>query len=123
MVELIIIYLLTVILSFFGEMSNAFMIFKDVASAGYKMDIKKMNDISKQMKISSGKNSNIRFLIPIYNVLTSIMEKLSLLTSNISILKFTFMHLPIYFYIKTVQERAIEYCHRIFFIPAPNLTN
>ena len=39
------------------------------------------------------------FLIPIYNILTSIMEKLSLLTSNISILKFTFMHLPIYFYI------------------------
>lgn len=39
------------------------------------------------------------FLIPIYNILTSIMEKLSLLTSKISILKFTFMHLPIYFYI------------------------
>ena len=39
------------------------------------------------------------FLIPIYNILTSIMEKLSLLTSKISILKFTFTHLPIYFYI------------------------
>ena len=39
------------------------------------------------------------FLIPIYNVLTNIMEKLSLITSKIVLLKFTFMHLPIYFYI------------------------
>lgn len=68
MVELIIIYLLTVILSFFGEMSNSFMIFKDVASAGYKMDILKMSDITKEMKISSGKNSNLRLLVPIYNL-------------------------------------------------------
>lgn len=68
MIELIIIYILTIVLSFIGDMSNAFMIFKDIASAGYKMDIKKMNEITKQMEISSGKNSNLRLFIPIYNL-------------------------------------------------------
>lgn len=68
MIELIIIYILTIVLSFIGEMSNAFMMFKDIASAGYKMDIHKMNEIAKQMEISSGKNSTLRLFIPIYNL-------------------------------------------------------
>ena len=39
------------------------------------------------------------FLIPLYNILTNLMEKFSLLCTKVSILKFTFMHLQIYFYI------------------------
>ena len=39
------------------------------------------------------------FLIPLYNILTNLMEKFSLLCTKISILKFTFMHLPILIYL------------------------
>ena len=39
------------------------------------------------------------FLIPLYNILTNLMEKFSLLCTEVSILKFTFMHLPILIYL------------------------
>lgn len=104
MVELIIIYLLTVILSFFGEMSNAFMIFKDVASAGYKMDIKKMNDISKQMKISSGKNSNIRLLIPLYNLYKVLESRYKYIQQR----QFILSELNIYDVLEEMTESEIE---------------
>lgn len=39
------------------------------------------------------------FLIPLYNILTNLMEKFSLLCTKVSILKFTFMHLPILIYL------------------------
>lgn len=70
--EYIIIYILSVIISFFGEISNGFMLFKDVADAGYKINIEKMNDFLKQFN-SNNKNSMVRMLIPVYN-LYKVME-------------------------------------------------
>ena len=66
--ELIIIYLLTIILSFIGELSNSFLMFKDVASAGYKIDIKKLSEITKKLNSNNQNNSLIRILIPFYNL-------------------------------------------------------
>ena len=42
--------------------------FKDVASAGYKIDIKKLSEITKKLNPNNQNNSLIRVLIPFYNL-------------------------------------------------------
>lgn len=68
--ELIIIWLITIIASFIMEISQEMRIFKDVADAGYKMDIKRLSELSSQLNPNIKKANLISFLIPFYNILT-----------------------------------------------------
>jgi len=66
--EIVLVYLSTVIMSFIFELDNGFTMFKDVADAGYKIDIDRMTEFTNKIKNSKNTNSLLRILIPFYNV-------------------------------------------------------
>ena len=67
--NLLVFWLGTSISSFCVEMSNELRMFKDVADAGYKIDVKKMSELNKQINPDGLKVSLLTMLIPIYNII------------------------------------------------------
>ena len=54
--ELLVLWLGTSITSFCMEMANELRMFKDVADAGYKIDIRRLSDLSKQLNPNASKS-------------------------------------------------------------------
>lgn len=67
--ELLFFWLVTSGVSFSLEMANELRLFKDVADAGYKIDIKRISEIGKQLIPNATKITLLSLLIPIYNIL------------------------------------------------------
>lgn len=67
--EFLIIWLSTVAVSFGMEMANELRMFKDVADAGYKIDIRRLSDLSKQLNPNASKATLLSMLIPIFNIM------------------------------------------------------
>lgn len=65
--ELLIMWIGTVLASFGMELVNEMRMFKDAADNGYKIDIKKLAEFGEQMNPNGKKFSYIQFLIPILN--------------------------------------------------------
>lgn len=66
---LLILWLCTSITSFCLEMSNGLRMFKDVADAGYKIDIRRLSELSKQLNPNASKDALLLMLIPIFNIM------------------------------------------------------
>lgn len=67
--ELLALWLGTSITSFCIEMANELRMFKDVADAGYKIDIRRLSDLSKQLNPNASKATLLSMLIPIFNIM------------------------------------------------------
>ena len=67
--ELLVLWLGTSIVSFGMEMANELRMFKDVADAGYKIDIRRLSDLSKQLNPNASKATLLSMLIPIFNIM------------------------------------------------------
>lgn len=67
--ELLVLWLATCIASFGMELSNELQMFKDVADAGYKIDLNRLSEAQKQLNPNATNNSLISLMIPIYNLL------------------------------------------------------
>lgn len=67
--EFLIIWLSTVAVSFGMEIANELRMFKDVADAGYKIDIRRLSDLSKQLNPNASKATLLSMLIPIFNIM------------------------------------------------------
>ena len=67
--ELLLLWLSTSITSICMEIVNELRMFKDVADAGYKINIKRLSDLSKQLNPNAPKATLLSTLIPIFNII------------------------------------------------------
>ena len=67
--EFIFFWLSTSVTSFIMEISNELRVFKDAADAGYKIDIRKMTELSEKLNKNAIKVKHISMLIPIFNII------------------------------------------------------
>lgn len=67
--ELLVLWLGTTIASFCMEMSNELRMFKDVADAGYKIDIRRLSELSEQLNPNAQNVALLSMLIPIFNIM------------------------------------------------------
>lgn len=84
--ELVLIYLGTVIASFIIELDNGFQMFKDVADAGYKIDIDKMSEFMNKIRNSQKQESLLRIFVPIYNVLRAMQIRMQYIQQRFLVL-------------------------------------
>lgn len=70
--EYLALYLVTIIAGFVMKLTNEFRIFKDVADAGYKIDMKRVSELNKSLNLNP--NSHLEMFIPIFNIMR-VMEK------------------------------------------------
>lgn len=66
--ELFVIWIGTIITSFIMEIKNELRIFKDIADSGYKIDIKRLSEFSRQANPDASKVSLISLLMPVLNI-------------------------------------------------------
>lgn len=59
----------TSITSFFMEIANELKVFKDVADAGYKIDIKRLSELEQQLNPNAPKITFLSMIIPIFNII------------------------------------------------------
>ncbi len=59
----------TIIGSFGAELVNELRMFKDIADAGYKVDLQKMADFQKKLMPDANKVNLLSMLIPVYNIM------------------------------------------------------
>lgn len=59
----------TSVTSFCMEMANELRMFKDVADAGYKIDLRRMSELQKQLLPDAAKITFLSMLIPIFNIM------------------------------------------------------
>ncbi len=67
--EFLILWLGTSIASFGMETANELRMLKDVADAGYKVDVKRLSELGKQLNPNATKVTLLSMLIPIFNVI------------------------------------------------------
>lgn len=67
--EFLIFWLATSVASFFMELSNELRMYKDAADAGYKVDIKRLSELSKEINPNAAKGTVLSLLIPIFNIM------------------------------------------------------
>ena len=67
--DFLVLWLGTSVASFGMEIANELRIFKDVADAGYKVDIKRLSELGKQLNPNAKKITFLSGLIPIFNVM------------------------------------------------------
>lgn len=59
----------TSVLSLCLDLANGLRLFKDVADAGYKIDVRRMSEISKQLNPNGTKMTLLAYSIPFYNIM------------------------------------------------------
>lgn len=67
--EFLVLWLGTSVASFGMEIANELRMFKDAADAGYKVDIKRLSELGKQLNPNATKATLLSMLIPIFNVM------------------------------------------------------
>lgn len=67
--EFLVLWLGTSVASFGMEIANELRMFKDVADAGYKVDVKRLSELGKQLNPNATKATLLSMLIPIFNVM------------------------------------------------------
>lgn len=63
--------------SFCMEISRELRMFKDVADAGYKLDVEKLSSFIKEFNPDVNKNTILSMLIPIYNIMNAFQNDLN----------------------------------------------
>lgn len=67
--EFLVLWLGTSVVSFGMEIANELRMFKDAADAGYKVDVKRLSELGKQLNPNATKTTLLSMLIPIFNVM------------------------------------------------------
>lgn len=67
--EFIVLWIITVIASFGLEIKNELRLFKDVADAGYKIDIKRFSELGKMLNPNASSVTKLSMLIPMFNIM------------------------------------------------------
>lgn len=67
--EFLVLWLGTSVASFGMEIVNELRMFKDAADAGYKIDVKRLSELGKQLNPNATKATLLSMLIPIFNVM------------------------------------------------------
>lgn len=67
--EFLVLWLITIIISFYMQITNVFKIFKDAADAGYKFDINRMSDVDEQLNPNTSNVTLLSMLIPFFNIM------------------------------------------------------
>lgn len=67
--EFLVLWLGTSVASFGMEIANDLRMFKDAADAGYKVDVKRLSELGKQLNPNATKATLLSRLIPIFNVM------------------------------------------------------
>lgn len=67
--EFLVLWLGTSVASFGMEIANELRMFKDAADAGYKVDVKRLSELGKQLNPNASKAILLSMLIPIFNVM------------------------------------------------------
>lgn len=67
--EFLVLWLGTSIASFGMEFANELRMFKDVADAGYKIDVKRLSELGKQLNPDASKVTFLTMLIPVFNMM------------------------------------------------------
>ena len=73
--EILIFWLVTSITSVCIEVTNELRVFKDIANAGYKVDIKKLSKLKKQLNLNYSKTTILSMLVPIFNIAKVLKRK------------------------------------------------
>ena len=73
--EFLVLWLGTSVTSFGMEIANELRMFKDVADAGYKIDIKRLSELGKQLNPNATKTTLLSIVIPIYNII-KVLQKI-----------------------------------------------
>lgn len=84
--ELVLVYLGTIIASFVIELDNGFQMFKDVADAGYKIDIDKMSEFTNKLRNNKKQESLLRIFVPIYNILRAMQIRMQYIQQRFIVL-------------------------------------
>lgn len=66
---------ITVIISIIFEFKNEFKMFKDIADAGYKINIDRLDELQKQLSPNATNNLLMSLLIPFYNIASVMMRR------------------------------------------------
>jgi len=66
--ELMILWIITIVLSFIFDIKNRFRIFKDVADEGYKININRMSELNKDINPDQTKITYLSLLVPFINL-------------------------------------------------------
>lgn len=69
MMEFLVLWLGTSVASFGMEIASELRMFKDVADAGYKVDVKRLSELGKQLNPNATKATLLSMLIPIFNIM------------------------------------------------------
>lgn len=69
MTEFLILWLGSIISSFCMEIANELRMFEDVADAGYKIDIKRLSELGKQLNPNASKATFLSMLVPMVNIM------------------------------------------------------
>lgn len=98
--ELLIMWIVTIIASVSMEVANELRMFKDAADNGYKIDIKAISDFAKQVNPNASKATMMSLLVPVVNILgvlqrtmmynnarSTILDQLSVIDSLIKMTK------------------------------------
>ena len=67
--EFLIIWLSTVAVSFGMEIANELRMFKDVADAGYRVDVNRLSELGKQLNPNSVNITLLSLLMPVVNIM------------------------------------------------------
>lgn len=67
--KIVVLWISTVAASFCIELTNELRMFKDVADAGYKINIDRLSDLSKKLNPDASKITLLSMLIPIFNIM------------------------------------------------------
>ena len=67
--KILFLWISTVAASFCIELTNELRMFKDVADAGYKINIDRLSDLSKKLNPDASKITLLSMLIPIFNII------------------------------------------------------
>lgn len=67
--KIVVLWISTVAASFCIELTNELRMFKDVADAGYKINIDRLSDLSKKLNPDASKITLLSMLIPIFNII------------------------------------------------------
>ena len=67
--KILFLWISTVVASFYIELTNELRMFKDVADAGYKINIDRLSDLSKKLNPDASKITLLSMLIPIFNIM------------------------------------------------------
>lgn len=67
--EFLVLWVGTSVASFGMEIASELRMFKDVADAGYKVDVKRLSELGKQLNPNATKTTFLSMLIPIFNLL------------------------------------------------------